>query len=69
MKTLKQSIGIDIAKDTLVCCIGGSDQNDGLSFSKTKTFSNDINGFGQLIQWVTLSRCDDVIFVMEATGV
>jgi len=69
MKSLKQSIGIDVAKDTLVCCIGGSDQNEQFSFSKTKTFSNDIKGFAQLMQWVTPSKGNDVVFVMEATGV
>lgn len=69
MKALKQSIGIDVAKDTLVCCIGESDRNEQLIFSKTKTFSNDLNGFNQLIQWLVPLKGDDVIFVMEATGV
>lgn len=69
MKTLKQSIGIDVAKDTLVCCIGQLDINEQYSFSKTKTFTNDINGFIALRQWVGSSKGNDVFFVMEATGV
>jgi transposase len=69
MKTLKQSIGIDIAKDSLVCCIGQLNPDEQYSFSKTKTFNNDLQGFDQLMQWIAPSKCSDVVFVMEATGV
>lgn len=69
MKTLKQSIGIDVAKDSLVCCIGSLDQEARQAFSKTKTFRNDLEGFGQLLNWAAISKCEDAIFVMEATGV
>lgn len=69
MKTLKQSIGIDVAKDSLVCCIGSLDQDRGQVFSKTKSFSNGPEGFGQLLNWAAISKCEDAIFVMEATGV
>ncbi len=69
MKTFKQSIGIDVAKDTLVCCIGQANGDGPYNFSKPKTFSNDVKGFDQLIQWISPLRGDDVIFVMEATGV
>ena len=69
MKTLKQSIGIDVAKDSLVCCIGSLDQDGQQTFSKTKSFTNDIEGFDQLLNWVTVSKCTETIFIMEATGV
>jgi len=69
MKTLKQSIGIDVAKETLVCCVGQLDINQQYSFSKTKTFTNDLNGFSSLIQWIEPSKTKDTVFVMEATGV
>ena len=69
MRTLKQSIGIDVAKDSLVCCIGDLNQDGAQTFSKTKTFSNDPEGFAQMIQWIAPLRCGDIIFVMEATGV
>lgn len=69
MKILKQSIGIDVAKDNLVCCVGQLDPNEQYSFSKPKTFNNDVKGFGQLIQWIAPFRGNDVVFVMEATGV
>ena len=69
MKTLKQSIGIDVAKDSLVCCIGNLDLNGQQTFSKTKSFNNAPDGFDQLLNWAALSKCEDTIFVMEATGV
>ena len=69
MKLLKQSIGIDVAKDNLVCCIGQLDPNQQYSCSKTKTFNNDVKGFDQLMQWIAPLRGNDVVFVMEATGV
>ena len=69
MKTLKQSIGIDVAKDSLVCCIGKLDPDGQQIFSKTKSFNNAPDGFDQLLNWVNLSECEDLIFVMEATGV
>jgi transposase len=69
MKTLKQSIGIDVAKDSLVCCIGSLNEGDKQTFSKTKSFTNDKSGFDQLLSWATFSTFEDIIFVMEATGV
>lgn len=69
MKTLKQSIGIDVAKDALVCCIGSLDQDGRQTFSKTKSFTNDAQGFELLLTWAAISKCEDTIFVMEATGV
>lgn len=69
MKTLKQSIGIDVAKDSLVCCIGELNQDSTQTFSKTKSFNNGPDGFSQLIQWVASFRHADTVFVMEATGV
>jgi transposase len=69
MKTLKQSIGIDVAKDFLVCCIGDLYQDGKQTFSKTRSFNNDLSGFDKLIQWIAPLRSGDVVFIMEATGV
>jgi transposase len=69
MKTLKTSIGIDVAKDSLVCCIGSLDENGKQVFSKTKSFANEHQGFDQLLNWIDHSVCDDPVFIMEATGV
>jgi transposase len=69
MRTIKQSIGIDVAKDSLVCCIGDLIQDNQQTFSKTKSFTNDPEGFQQLLNWAALSKLEDRIFIMEATGV
>lgn len=69
MKTLKLSIGIDVAKDTIVCCMGSLNAEGQISFSKPQTFSNDLKGFGQLIDWAEAEPGTEMLFVMEATGV
>jgi transposase len=70
MKILKQSIGIDVSKDSLACCIGSLSADGSESFSKTKTFVNAAGGFLELTKWVSTLRTDqEVLFVMEATGV
>lgn len=70
MKTLKQSIGIDVSKDSLVCCIGSLDADYQQTFSKSKLFPNNPDGFDQLGNWAApLRKCTEVIYVMEATGV
>jgi transposase len=69
MKTIRQSIGIDVSKDTLVCCIGDLLENGEQLFSKVKSLPNSLEGFQQLQNWVNENGCPDVAFVMEATGV
>ena len=69
MKTLKQCMGIDVSKDTLVCCISSLNDDDKISFSKPKTFFNNPEGFNQLLSWAATLRCSEMTFVLEATGV
>lgn len=69
MKTFKHSIGIDVSKDTLVCCNGSFDQNQEIILSKPKTFPNNPDGFKQLLSWGSSDKNTEVIFIMEATGV
>lgn len=70
METQKQSIGIDVSKDSLECCIGSIDSEQNEKFSKTKSFDNSEEGFKQMLQWVYESRnAQNVVFIMEATGV
>lgn len=66
MKTFKHSIGIDVSKDSLMCCIGMADDHSH-SFGKSKIFRNDFDGFQALFEWCGLTP--DSVFVMEATGV
>lgn len=66
----KQSIGVDVAKDTLVCCKGWIDTDQQTSFSKPNTFANSIEGFEQMVDWIGEDNMEiEVTFVMEATGV
>lgn len=66
MKTTKHSIGIDVSKDHLMCCIGKSRQGE-MTFGKSKSFFNTPDGFHALLQWCQAG--EGSIFVMEATGV
>jgi transposase len=69
MKTIRQSIGIDVSKDTLACCIGDLLDNGEQIFSKVKSLPNSLEGFQQLQNWANENECPDLVFVMEATGV
>lgn len=70
MKTVKQCIGIDVSKDSLDCCMGNMDLEQHQTFSKTKKFSNTEEGFNELLHWVNVQKLSqEVVFVMEATGV
>jgi transposase len=70
MKVLKQSIGVDVSKDTISCCFGQKDDTGSEQFSKAKSFENSPNGFRELMNWVNEQSCSaDTWYVMEATGV
>jgi transposase len=70
MKVLKQSVGIDVSKDSLSCCFGFKDLSDGEHFTKTKLFDNSPSGFQELTKWVkNQGYSGDIWYVMEATGV
>jgi transposase len=68
MRTIKQSIGIDVSKDSLVCCIGTL-EDDQQKFVKPKSFPNTLEGFNSLSDWIGSTTDKGVVFVMEATGV
>jgi len=68
MKTQKSSIGIDVGKDTVVCCKGSLKTNGQFSFGRPQTFPNSPEGFGQLADWAGREE-KETVFVMEATGV
>tara|TARA_R110002049_G_C9074605_1_gene555165 strand:+ start:271 stop:1275 length:1005 start_codon:yes stop_codon:yes gene_type:complete len=70
MKVIKQSIGIDVSKDSLACCIGYFDQDRNEIFTKVQSFRNDLDGFKALLKWVKSHEpCNDIWYTMEATGV
>jgi transposase len=72
MHFVKQVVGIDISKSELVCKAGRIGVDQTVEVLSTGTFSNDFEGFEELMIWskevfssVELPLC----FVMEATGV
>jgi len=71
MKVQKQSIGIDISKDTFTACLCLLNQDGSLTFSEVKTFKNEKKGFNQLLRWSRKAKDSSLSlsFLMEATGV
>ena len=70
-KIVKQAVGIDVAQDELVVCMGRMYEDLTLELYSHKTFGNTAKGFELLTNWVSkLSNADvELIYVMEATGV
>ena len=75
---LKQVIGIDVAMDELVCVAAQLDINQRVRILEKKSFTNNHEGFAQLVEWKAtcfneisypLGSPSKVWFVMEATGV
>jgi len=71
MKFHKQCVGIDISKDKFDCCLSVSDENGLIRILGEKHFKNNLDGFNQLIDWITQKQVSaiEVVIVMEATGV
>jgi len=71
MNNIRQSIGIDIAKNDFVASFAVLQKGQIIDFKSTKKFNNNLNGFKELITWVNSFK-DNTIelnFTMEATGV
>jgi transposase len=70
-KIVKQVVGIDVAQDELVVCIGRMDVDWTADLYSHKTFTNTAKGYQALVEWTTrLSEPSaSVRYVMEATGV
>jgi transposase len=71
MKKLKQVVGIDVAKDELVCTFGILFDDLRSELKSTMVFKNKDSGFSKLIKWTDklTDKEVDLLFVMEATGV
>ncbi len=71
MNPLKQVVGIDVAKDELVCTLGLIRSNLKVELTSSSVFKNTSSGFVKLLSWVSKFSEDncDLYFVMEATGV
>ena len=70
-RVVKQVVGIDVAQDELVVCLGKMYDDWSPALEAHKTFPNKQKGFEGLITWVTKQTESDipVRYVMEATGV
>lgn len=71
MSTLRQIIGIDVAKDELVCCFGTLQSDLQTNFKSSLVVKNNKAGMEKLLKWANKISNDEVakLFVMEATGV
>lgn len=70
-ETLKQSLGIDVAKDSLSFCLGTLAHDLEKDFTSPEEVPNSPKGFKQLLEWIekqTVGNHDPLV-VMEATGV
>jgi transposase len=66
----KQSIGIDIAKESFSACVCQRDLSGDELLSEVAEFRNNKTGFNQLVRWSKkfTRPSPEVIYVMEATG-
>jgi transposase len=70
-QTIKQVVGIDVAQQELVCCLGRISIEMHPELYAHKTFANTGKGFEALVQWVNklADPALGVRYIMEATGV
>jgi len=68
---IKYGIGIDISKDKLDACFCEMDNTQFVKIKSTHRFSNDLNGFKELEQWLKKHQKQKLLLniVIEATGV
>ncbi|HER41217.1 MAG TPA: IS110 family transposase [Salinimicrobium catena] len=66
----KQSIGVDVAKETFTACLCQQDIEGFCRLSQVEEFKNTKTGFNKLIKWFRKIAAPKVpvVFVMEATG-
>lgn len=70
-RIVKQVVGIDVAQQELVVCLGRMYDDWTPELYASKTFANTANGFAALTLWVKklTEESSPVRYVMEATGV
>ena len=64
------TLGIDVSKNYLDCCLKGVNQKGILVTKATKKFKNDENGFQSMNVWLKGKTTEGkaILCVMEATG-
>jgi len=70
-RIVKQVVGIDVAKNELVVCLGRVNEDWDQELFANRTFANTSKGFVAMVQWVKrlTKELSPVRYVMEATGV
>jgi len=66
------SLGLDVDKSSFKACLKVKDETQRISVKAARTFSNNVKGFDELIQWTKKffkSIDGNLKVVMEATGV
>ena len=69
---LKYSFGIDISKNDFHSCLSAIDANQRVKVKATRKFSNNLQGFKEMLIWLTKHRKEahiPLVITMEATGV
>jgi transposase len=69
---IKYSLGIDIAKNDLHCCLSLLDAQQGVSVKRSGSFKNNLAGFKELEKWIKATCRQKEVplsITMEATGV
>ena len=71
MELFKQSVGIDVSKDTICAQILQNTKDLDIINKGYAVFDNKLSGFKDLIQWVTDNVEQDIIthYTMETTGI
>lgn len=70
MKKLKQTIGIDVAQNELVCTLGYLFEDLSTELKSFMIFKNSLCGFKKLKKWAGKTTNErNTFFVLEATGV
>ena len=70
-QVLKQSIGLDVSKDTVAACFSQREIGNPFRILSSRTFSISATGFKQLHEWIVRQQdpTADLHLLMEATGV
>lgn len=68
---IRQSVGIDVAKDDFKVCYGSINVKMEHSIIAESSFDNSLKGMEQLVIWLStvLNSSDDLYIIMEATGI
>ena len=65
MKVIKQSIGVDVAQDELVCSFGTLLEDLSSKIIARKTFANSLSGFKACLKWaISLKNADTEVLLL-----